>query len=476
MTLISIFLECFVLGMVAFTLPCIFPLAPLTISYFTQQSEREASVLPRALAYAASIVVIYVGLGLLVTLLFGAGALNELASDGFFNVFLFAVLLLFGAVLLGAFELNLPSRWVNGIAAKSELKGGLGIFFMAATLAVVSFSCIGPLIGTILVTVGVQGAHSYLAPSVGMLGFSLALAGIFFGFALFPKALQRLPKSGNWLNSIKVSLGILEIGLAFKFLSTADLAYHWNVLSRELFILIWIGLSLLLCFNLLGKIRFPHDGVVARIGLVRGLFAASSFAFALYLGSGFFGDSLQVLSGFLPPRVETISKLNTAPKKYSDFLHMPHQIDGFFDYEEALTYAKKVHKPLLLDFTGHGCVNCRKMEAEVWSVPAVLALLKEKYVVVSLYTDDKTALPLEEQFDSAILKTRVTTVGKKFKHLQATRFASISQPYYVLQNGAAKLLVTPPIGVELDAQKYQNYLERGLREFISISNENLLSN
>ncbi len=470
MSLLMIFVECFLLGCVAFTLPCIFPLAPLTISYFAQQSARGKALLPSALGYALSIIVIYVGLGLLVTLAFGAGALNELASDGIFNVFLFFVLLFFGAALLGLFELNLPSAWVNRLAEKSRADGIVGLFFMAATLAVVSFSCTGPLIGSILVTVSVStsSAQSYLAPTIGMLGFSSALAGIFFMFALFPNALRRLPKSGAWLNSIKVTLGFIEVGLAFKFLSTADLAYHWNLLSRELFIGIWILLSFLLGLNLWGKLPLPHAPVLSGVSQIRAGFIGLCFAFSLYLASGFFGNSLWALSGFLPPPITHSAmpmKAFASVKKYSDFLHMPHGIDGYFDYGEALAYAKQVGKPLLLDFTGHGCVNCRQMEAEVWSHPAVLALLKEKYVVVSLYTDDKTPLAANEQFDSAILKTRVNTVGKKFKHLQASRFASISQPYYVLQNADEKLLVTPPIGVELDVQQYLTYLERGLAAF-----------
>jgi thioredoxin-related protein len=263
-------------------------------------------------------------------------------------------------------------------------------------------------------------------------------------------------------------LGFIEVGLAFKFLSTADLAYHWNLLSRELFIGVWILLSFLLGLNLWGKLRLPREPVLSSVSPIRAGFIGICFAFSLYLASGFFGNHLVALSGFLPPSTAQSSAPITSSskvKKYSDFLHMPHGIDGYFDYVEALGYAKQVGKPLLLDFTGHGCVNCRQMEAEVWSHPSVLALLKEKYVVVSLYTDDKTPLAASEQFDSAILKTRVSTVGKKFKHLQASRFASISQPYYVLQNADEKLLVTPPIGVELDVQKYLAYLEQGLAAF-----------
>jgi thiol:disulfide interchange protein len=472
----SIFAECFVLGLVAFTLPCIFPLTPLTISFFTKQSEKNLAVWPSALLYAISIVTIYVGLGLLITLLFGAGALNELASDGIFNLFIFSVLLIFGISLLGFFELNLPHKWVNAIAQRSGAQGFMGIFFMAVTLAVVSFSCTGPLIGAILVTVSVTGDQ--LAPAVGMFGFSLALAGIFFLFALFPKYLRVLPKSGAWLNSIKTSLGFMEIALAFKFLSSADMAYHWNLLTRERFLLVWIVLSLLLGLNILGKLRLPHDSRLVSISYSRYVFAAASFAIALFLVLGLFGNrytSLSSLSGFLPPlsaQDETVDQANSmlllnkpVKKKYSELFHMPHQIEGYFDYEEALAYAQQVKKPLLLDFTGHGCVNCRKMEAEVWSDPRVLSRLKNQYVVVSLYTDDKTPLAEAEQFYSSILKTKINTVGKKFKHLQAERYQTISQPYYVLIDTQAQLLVNPPIGVELDIDKYLNYLDRGLAAF-----------
>lgn len=460
-----VFVECFALGMVAFTLPCIFPLAPLTVSFFTKKSEAGQPILASALWYAAAIVLIYVSLGLLITLLFGAGALNELASDGLLNIFLFSILMLFGVSLLGAFDLNLPNSWVNRIAEKSQAHSAGGIFFMAVTLAVVSFSCTGPVIGSILVTVGITGG--LLAPAVGMLGFSLALAGIFLFLALFPHWLKHLPRSGAWLNTIKVSLGFLEIALAFKFLSTADLAYHWNLLSREIFLVIWICLSASWGFNLLGKLRLPHDGVIEVITIPRLMWAMTAFAFSLILMTGLWGAPLHGLSGFLPPHKSTAveTPITLAKKKYSDLLTMPHQIDGYFDYEEALAFAKRVRKPLLLDFTGHGCVNCRKMEAEVWSQASILPLLRERYVVVSLYTDDKTALPANEQFDSTILKTRVDTIGKKFKHLQASRFNTLSQPYYVLLDTQEKLLVTPPIGVELDVKLYRAYLDRGLAEF-----------
>lgn len=461
----AIFAQCFVLGLVAFTLPCIFPLAPLTVSYFTERSGNGARVWPMALAYAAAIVVIYVALGLLVSVLFGAGALNELASDGWFNLFVFAVLLLFGLSLLGCFELNLPSAWVNAIAQRSHGEGWAGIFFLAATLAVVSFSCTGPVIGGILVSVGVQAGM--LAPMVAMLGFSSALAAVFFGFAIAPQYVHRLPRAGHWMRDVKVSLGFLEIGLALKFFSTADLAYHWGLLSRERFVAIWIILAVVYAVYILNLMPAWKQSSAPRWSLPRLSLATASLVFALVLARSYTGAPLHFLSGFLPPETlkEAVSQQQKMPRKYGNLFSMPHGIPGFFDYEQAMQVAQIVHKPVLLDFTGHGCVNCRKMEAEVWSDARILPLLKESYIVVSLYTDDKTALPEAERVHSALLKTEINTIGKKFKQLQAERYQTISQPYYVLLDTRGELLVAPPIGVELDVERYRAYLLQGLQEF-----------
>ena len=475
-TLLSIFAAGFIAGLIAFLLPCIFPMVPLTVSYFTKRAETKGKGIQGAIIYGVSIIVIYVVLGLLITVIFGASALNELATDGFFNVFIFLILLIFGISFLGAFEITLPSSFVNKMDSKSDSKGLTGIFFMAATLAVVSFSCTGPLIGTLLVTVGQTGG--FLAPIMGMFGFSLALALIFVVFAIFPSWMTSLPKSGGWLNAVKVVLGLIEIALALKFLSTADLAYHWGILDREVFIAIWIVIAFILGFYLLGKIKFSHDSDLPYISIPRLFLGGAAFVFAFYLMPGLWGAPLKAVSALVPPLStqdfvigqEGNSGNQTAsskhPKrKYSEFLHIPHNIDGFFDYEEALAYAKEVKKPLFLDFTGHGCVNCREMEARVWSDARVLKKLKEDYIVVSLYTDDKTALPESEQFDSKVLETKVNTVGKKFKHLQAERFNTISQPYYVLLGTNEKELVSPPIGVEFSIEKYLQYLDKGLSEF-----------
>lgn len=474
--LLSIFGAGFIAGLIAFLLPCIFPMVPLTVSYFTKRAESKGKGIQGAVIYGVSIIVIYVLLGLLITVIFGASALNELATDGFFNVFIFLILLVFGISFLGAFEITLPSSFVNKMDSKSDAKGLTGIFFMAATLAVVSFSCTGPLIGTLLVTVGQSGG--FLAPIMGMFGFSLALALIFVVFAIFPSWLTGLPKSGGWLNAVKVVLGLIEIALALKFLSTADLAYHWGILDREVFISIWIVISLILGFYIIGKIKFSHDSDLPYVSTPRLFIAGAAFTFAFYLLPGLFGAPLKAVSALVPPMAtqdfvlgqeNTSAGANNTPnhpkRKYSEFLHIPHNIDGFFDYQEALAYAKSVKKPLFLDFTGHGCVNCREMEARVWSDPRVLKKLKEDYIVVSLYTDDKTALPETEQFESKILDTKVNTVGKKFKHLQAERFNTISQPYYVLLGTDEKELVTPPIGVEFNIDTYLQYLDNGLSAF-----------
>lgn len=460
-------------GVAAFFLPCIFPMVPLTVGFFTKRAESRAKGIRSAIIYGLSIIVIYVALGIIITLIWGASALNQISTDGFFNIFIFIILMIFGISFLGAFEITLPSSIVNKLDSKSDSKGLGGIFFMAATLAVVSFSCTGPLIGTSLVAINTD----LLTPIVVMFGFSLSLALIFTTFAIFPSFMTRLPKSGGWLNSVKVVLGFLEIGLALKFLSTADLAYHWGILDREVFLALWIVLAILLGIYLLGKIKFAHDSELPYVSVPRLFMATASFAFAVYLVPGLWGAPLKAVSALVPPLGTqdfvitegsgTGSKLSNKQKKYADFLHIPHQIDGYFDYEEALAYAKTVNKPLLLDFTGHGCVNCREMEAKVWSDPRVLKRLKEDYIVVSLYTDDKTSLPEDEQFYSEILKTQVNSIGKKFQHLQAEKFGTIAQPYYVLLDTEGENLVSPPIGVEFNIEAYLAYLDKGLSEFAS---------
>jgi len=480
----GIFVAGFLGGFLAIVMPCIYPMIPLTVSFFTKRAETKGKGIRGALLYGLSIIVIYVLLGLLVTILFGASALNELATNGIFNLFIFAILLIFGISFLGAFEITLPSSFVNTVDSKSDARGWVGIFFMAATLAVVSFSCTGPIIGSVIVLVNQTG--NYLGPVIGMFGFSLALAMVFTVFAVFPNWLTSLPKSGGWLNSVKVVLGFLEIALALKFLSTADLVYHWRILDREVFLVLWIVIAAFTGFYLLGKIKLSHDSDLPYVSLTRLFLAGGFFAFALYMVPGLWGAPLKVISGLVPPmhtqdfRVATYDQRTVsmgtaatgtaagmpAVKKYADIpLHVPNDIDGFLDYDEALAYAKQVNKPLFLDFTGHGCVNCREMENNVWVDPPIDNLLRNEYIVVSLYTDERQELPKEEQFYSDVLKRQVNTVGKKFMHLQAARFNSISQPYYVLYSPDEELLVSPPIGAEFNKQKFLAYLEQGLKTF-----------
>ena len=469
-------------GFLAILMPCIYPMIPLTVSFFTKRAETKGKGLRGALLYGLSIIVIYVALGLLVTIVFGASALNELATNGIFNLFIFAILLVFGISFLGAFEITLPSAFVNKVDAKSDTGGLIGIFFMAATLAVVSFSCTGPIIGSVIVLVNQTG--NYLGPVIGMFGFSLALALVFTVFAVFPNWLTSLPKSGGWLNSVKVVLGFLEVALALKFLSTADLVYHWRILDREVFLVIWIVIAVFIGLYLLGKIKLSHDSDLPHVSLTRLFLAGGFFAFALYMVPGLWGAPLKVISGLVPPmhtqdfRVATFDQRPVvaagpsgaatampAVKKYADLLHVPNDIDGFLDYEEALQYARAVNKPLFLDFTGHGCVNCREMENNVWVDPPIDNLLRNEYIVVSLYTDERQKLPKEEQFYSDVLEEQVTTVGKKFMHLQAERFNTISQPYYVLYSPQEELLVSPPVGAEFNKDKFRAYLEQGLKTF-----------
>lgn len=474
----GIFVAGFLGGFLAILMPCIYPMIPLTVSFFTKRAETRGKGIQGALLYGLSIIVIYVALGLLVTIIFGASALNELATNGLFNLFIFAVLLVFGISFLGAFEITLPSSFVNKVDSKSDAKGLMGIFFMAATLAVVSFSCTGPIIGSVIVLVNQTG--NYLGPVIGMFGFSLALALVFTVFAIFPSWLTSIPKSGGWLNSVKVVLGFLEIALALKFLSTADLVYHWGILDREVFLAIWIVIAVFIGLYLLGKIKLSHDADLPHVSIIRIFLAGGFFAFALYMVPGLWGAPLKVISGLVPPmhtqdfRVApfdqrasgpSVSASSSIQKKYADFLHVPNDIDGFLDYEEALKYARSVNKPLFLDFTGHGCVNCREMENNVWVDPPIDNLLRNEYVVVSLYTDERRELPKEEQFYSEVLKRQVNTIGKKFMHLQALRFNSISQPYYVLYSPDEELLVSPPIGAEFNKQKFLAYLEQGLKTF-----------
>nr|WP_121273314.1 thioredoxin family protein [Pedobacter schmidteae] len=478
-SLIGIFVTGFIGGLAALLMPCIFPMLPLTVSFFTKGSQTKSKAVSRAMFYGLSIIVIYVVLGLLVTVIFGADALNSLSTNGIFNFLFFVLLMIFAISFLGAFEITLPSSWVNKMDANSD-KGGLaGLFFMAGTLALVSFSCTGPIIGTLLVQAATSGA--LLGPAVGMFGFSFALAIPFALFAMFPSWLSALPKSGGWLNSVKVVLGFLELALAMKFLSNVDLAYHWNWFDREIFLVLWIVIFGLMGLYLLGKLKFSHDSPVNFISIPRLMISIIVLSFTIYMIPGLWGAPLRSISAFLPPQgtqdfdlyTPTLTGGSGAPAaanhqeskhKYADIFHAPLNLNVFFDYDEGLAYAKKVGKPVMIDFTGHACVNCRKMEANVWPDKAVYSKLSNDYVLIQLYVDDKTELQASEKYKSTFSGKDINTIGNKWSDVQASKFNSNSQPYYVLLGHDEKPLVKPS-GANYDPQEYLQFLESGLTAF-----------
>lgn len=477
---VGIFIAGFLGGLFALLTPCVFPMIPLTVSFFTKQSKTKAKGISNALIYGAFIIFIYVVLGFIVTVTFGPDALNALSTNVWFNLFFFFLLVVFAISFLGAFEITLPSSWVNKADQASDKGGLIGIFFMAFTLSLVSFSCTGPIIGTLLVEAAVHGG--VLGPIMGMTGFSLALALPFGLFAAFPGWLNSLPKSGGWLNSVKVVLGLLELALALKFLSNADLVVQAGLLSRELFLAIWIGIFGTLALYLFGFIRFPHDGPVDNISVPRYLFGLFALVFTIYLIPGLWGAPLKIISGFPPPNfysespngfgasggVGATAVLSDDGKIVGDPEHCPHGLPCFHDYNEGLEYAKESGKPILLDFTGWACVNCRKMEEQVWSDSRVLKRLREDYVLISLYVDEKTKLPEEEQIEVQIgTKTKkLRTVGNRWSYMQAERFGTNSQPYYVVLNHDEKQL-GKPASYDPDIEKYIEWLDAGLEAFES---------
>lgn len=466
----GIFILGFLGGLAALLMPCIFPMLPMTVSFFTKDSN-EGNGVGKALIYGASIIVIYVLLGLLVTVFFGSDALNDLSTNGIFNVLFFLLLVVFSASFLGAFELTLPSKWVNKMDQKSDRGGLLGIFFMAATLALVSFSCTGPIIGTLLVKAATEG--ELLGPAIGMFGFSLALAIPFALFAMFPKWMSALPKSGGWLNSVKVVLGLLELAFALKFLSNVDLAYHWGIFDREIFLVLWIAIFGLMSLYLLGKVKFGHDSDLAHLSVPRTFTAIVTIAFTCYLIPGLWGAPLKAVSAFLPPMATQDFDLSSmepsayatsesGSRKYGELFEKPKGFNPFFDYDEGLAYAKKIGKPVMIDFTGHACVNCRKMEASVWIHKEVAKVINEDYVLIQLYVDDKTDLAAGEVFTTSQGK-RIGTIGKKWSYLQTSRFRANSQPYYVLLDQQTEQPIVAPKGADYDIQSYLSFLKSGLR-------------
>jgi thiol:disulfide interchange protein DsbD len=445
-----IFLLGFVGGFIALVTPCVWPMIPMTVSFFIKKSEKTSGKRD-ALLYGLSIIVIFVSLGLGITAVFGADAMNALATSAGFNVAFFIILVFFAAAFLGAFELTLPSSWVNKMDAKADKTSGLiSIFFMAFTLVLVSFSCTGPIIGTLLVESITKGMWG---PFWGMLGFSIALALPFTLFAFFPSMMKKVPQSGGWLNSVKVVLGFLELALAFKFLSVADMAYHWGILDREVFLSIWIVIFALLGMYLLGKLRFNHDSVVEKISVFRLSLAIVSLSFALYMVPGLWGAPLKAISAFSPPQ-------NT-----QDFNLYEGSVHGnFYDYEEGMKYAKRVGKPAIVDFTGYGCVNCRNVEAAVWTDPRVKQMLEEDYVLISLYVDDKAKLPEDQRYVSKFSGNTIRTVGNKWSDLQISKFGSSSQPYYFLLDHDGTLL-SEPRQYDLSIEGYIEFLRKGLNEY-----------
>ena len=489
-SLFWIFLASFGGGLLAVITPCVFSMVPVTVSFFTKRSSNRREGIKNAFFYSASIIIIFTLLGLLITLIFGPAALNKLATNWIANLVFFVLFLVFGISFLGAFEITLPSSWTNRASMKSGTGNFWGIFFMALTLVLVSFSCTGPIIGNLLV---LASKGSFVGPLIGMFGFSLALALPFFFFALFPGFLNKLGKAGGWLNAVKVTLGFLELALALKFLSNADLVQGWRLLDREIFIALWIVIFTMLGIYLLGKIKFHHDDNLPKndyglpyLSVTRLFFAMASFTFVVYMLPGMWGAPLKGISAFLPPygtqdfTPASGSSASTAhyvsgatpPTKYVKELgpYEPEVVKKYglvtyFDYDEALAASRQLKKPLMIDFTGINCINCRKMEAQVWSSPEVMRRLKEDFVVVSLYTDVRISLPENEEFDSKELGEHVNTVGEKFMHLQASRYGAVSQPFYIFLDGKEEKLAPDGYGYDPDVQAFIKHLDNVVAEF-----------
>ena len=452
MSWIYIFITGFLGGLLALFTPCVWPIIPMTVSFFLKRSKDKKKGIRDAWTYGASIVVIYVALGLAITLIFGASALNALSTNAIFNILFFLMLVIFAASFFGAFEIRLPSKWGNAVDSKAESTTGLlSIFLMAFTLSLVSFSCTGPIIGFLLVQVSTTG--SVVAPAIGMLGFAIALALPFTLFALFPSWLKSMPKSGGWMNVIKVTLGFLELAFALKFLSVADLAYGWRLLDRETFLALWIVIFALLGFYLLGKIKFPHDDDDDKVGVTRFFMALISLAFAVYMVPGLWGAPLKAVSAFAPPMQTQDFNL------YKNEVHAK-----FDDYDLGMEYARLNGKPVMLDFTGYGCVNCRKMEAAVWTDPKVSDLINNDYVLITLYVDNKTPLTEPVKIIENGTERTLRTVGDKWSYLQRMKFGANAQPFYVLLDNQGKPL-NKSYAYNEDIPKYIEFLQTGLENY-----------
>ena len=447
-----IFFAGFLGGLIALLTPCVWPMIPMTVSFFLKRTKDRKKAIRDAITYGLSIIVIYLVMGLLITGIFGASALTDLSTNAIFNILFFLLLVVFAVSFFGAFELVLPASWTSKLDSKADSTTGiLSIFFMSFTLVLVSFSCTGPIIGTLLVQAASMGTA--VGPAIGMFGFALALSIPFSVFAIFPNMLQSMPKSGGWLNSVKVVLGFLELALALKFLSVADLAYGWRLLDREAFIVLWIVIFSLLGVYLLGKIKFSHDSEVKYVSVPRLFMAIISFAFAIYMVPGLWGAPLKAISAFAPPLYTQDFNL------YKNEVHA-----AFDDYESGMAYAKKVNKPVMIDFSGFGCVNCRKMEASVWTDPKVKQMLENDYVLITLMVDDKTKLPQPIEIQENGKTRKLKTIGDKWSYLQRSKFGSNAQPFYILLNDEGQPL-GPSYAFNEDVSKYIQFLQNGLKEF-----------
>ncbi|WP_303315141.1 cytochrome c biogenesis protein CcdA [Flavivirga abyssicola] len=473
----TIFFIAFLSGFAALLTPCVFPMIPMTVSFFTKQSKNKAAGIRNAIIYGVSIMVIYVLLGVIVSLIFGPDALNALSTNVWFNIAFFLLLIIFAVSFLGAFEIMLPNSWANKVDSQADRGGLVGIFFMALALAIVSFSCTGPIVGTLLVEAAAGG--SQVGPIVGMLGFSLAIALPFALFAAFPGWLNSLPKSGGWLNTVKVVLGFLELALAFKFLSNADLVLQLHWLEREVFIAIWIAIFGALAFYLFGKIQLPHDSPLTHISVGRLCLGLLTLSFTIYMIPGLWGAPLNLISAFPPPQHYSESPYGVGFNKVGSggsadnhievpegaHLMPPHNILAFNDYDKGLAYAKKIGKPVMIDFTGHACVNCRKMEQNVWVKPKVLDILKNDVVLISLYVDDKRKLKASEVIDSKLRPgKKLKYIGQKWSELQTIKYKTNSQPFYVLMDHNEGNLIDP-VAYTPDVDEYYTWLKAGVSKF-----------
>ena len=474
-TLLTFSLIAFLAGLTALLTPCVFPMIPMTITYFTGKSKSKAERIKNSVFYGISIIGIHVLFGTIIAPFMGPEIANDLATGWFPNILFFIVFVFFSLSFFGLFEITFPHKWVNKVDRMGDQGGPIGIFFMALTLVLVSFSCTGPIVGTILIE---SAGGLALKPILGMLAFSTAFAIPFMLFALFPDWIGSLPKSGSWLNSVKVVLGFLELAFAFKFLSIADQAYHWGILDRDIYLSIWIAIFTLLSLYLLGAFRMPGDSEEKNTSVLRLILAFASITFVYYLIPGLFGAPLKGMSGYLPPisgqDFNMSSYLQTIPKnnlpslcetpKYNNFLKLPHGLTGYFDLAQAKECARATGKPIFIDFTGHGCVNCREMEARVWSDPRILKKLSENFILVALYVDDKTFLPQDQWYKSPYDGKIKKTIGKQNSDLQITKFNNNAQPLYIIINADGELL-TEPIAYNLDISSFLSFLELGHTNF-----------